>query len=103
VQGLSVFEEGRIQLHAVDNSVGITDSVVAGTDRWNRRQLNTFVVSDRVGRIDYPTDHWSPGRCLAATTIPDCAFFWEGFQKKGGSMRYEDEIKGKGKQIGRGQ
>lgn len=89
-------------MHAVDNSVGITDFVVVGTDRWNRRQLNTFVVSDRVGRIDYPTDHWSPGRCLAAATdSPRSVFgYWERFPERGaGSMRYEDEIKGKGNRL----
>jgi hypothetical protein len=63
-----VFEERTVQKYAVDNSVGIADLVVAGFDRWNRRQLNTFVVSGRVGSAGSPTYHGSPG-CSLATAI----------------------------------
>src|ERR1700682_4087246 len=58
------FEERMVQEYVVDNSVGIADFVVAGPDWRNRRQLNTFVVSGRAGRVDYPTDYWSASRSL---------------------------------------
>ena len=69
VQLDSVFEERTVQKYAVDNSDGIADLVVAGSDRWNRRQLNTFVVSGRVGGVDYPTCHWSPSGSLVTATV----------------------------------
>jgi hypothetical protein len=64
-----VFEERTVQNHAVDNLVGIADPVVAGSDWWSRRQLNSFVASGRVGRVDYPTYHWSPSRSLMEAVV----------------------------------
>ena len=69
VQLKLVSEEGMVQAHVVDNSVGATDSVVAGSDWWNRRQLSTSVASDRFGRVDYSTDHRSASRGLADATV----------------------------------
>ena len=69
-----VFEERTVQNHAVDDFVGIADLVVAGPDWWSRRQLNTFVVTGRVGRVGYPTYHWSPSSSLMKRMLPDGAF-----------------------------
>jgi hypothetical protein len=64
-----VFEERTVQNYVVDDFDGIADLVVAGPDWWNRRQLNTFVVSGCVGRTDSPTDHWSPSRSLMEAIV----------------------------------
>ena len=46
--------------YALDNSDGIADFVVAGFDRWNRRQLNPLVVTGGFGGANSSTDHRSP-------------------------------------------
>ena len=64
-----VFEERTVQNHVVDDFGGIADFVVAGSDWWSRRQLNTFVVTGRVGRAGSSTDHWSPSRSLMEAIV----------------------------------
>jgi hypothetical protein len=80
-----VFEERTVQNYVVDDFDGIADLVVAGSDRWSRRQLNTFVVSGRVGRSDSSTDLWSPSRSLMLSDrFPtDRCFIQVGFRAKG--------------------
>jgi len=64
-----VFEERTVQNYVVDDFDGIADLVVAGSDWWSRRQLNTFVVTGRVGRAGSSTDHWSPSRSLMEAIV----------------------------------
>ena len=79
----------------MDNSVGVIGFVVVGVDWWNRRQLNTPVALSRAGRVDSSADHRSTSRGLDQ----DLMFPTERNYSKGEAMRYEDEAKGKGKQI----
>jgi hypothetical protein len=78
-----VFEERTVQEYAVDNSIGLADLVVVGSDWWSRRQLNTFVVSGCVGRVDYPTHHWSPSGSLMEAIVSRERFIYVGSSKEG--------------------
>jgi len=87
-----------VQKHALDNSNGTGDFVVVGFDRRSRWQLDSLAVTRCFGRVDSATDHGTPSCSLTIKLpklFPDGAFI----SNKGEVMRYEDEVKGKGKQV----
>src|SRR5262249_15800047 len=85
------------------NTVDSLGSVVLGSDWWHRWQFNSLAVGGRADCLDFPINNRAPGCGLRKTpslqvnqgTIQGERLFL----KRGGSMRYEDELKGKGKQV----